>query len=123
MGETRMSLKTTGPILEFTEHAKELTGGLSAVLLDGDDLWVASDELTSVERLTRRGERRVEQKKMGRREEEGGEELEGWGGGRGKRGGARGRSRRRGGAGGPLGEVDERGGGRGGVRADVFELH
>ena len=51
-----MSLKNTGPILQFTEHAGELTSGLSAVALDGDDLWVASDELTSVERLTRRGD-------------------------------------------------------------------
>lgn len=47
-----MSVKTTGPILEFTEHTEELTGGLSAVVFAGDDLWVASDELTSVERLT-----------------------------------------------------------------------
>jgi len=51
-----MNLKNTRPILEFAKHYDELTGGLSAVLLMGEDLWVASDELTSVERLTlRRG--------------------------------------------------------------------
>jgi len=43
------------PVLEFTEHAEELAKGLSAVALAGEDLWVASDELTSVERLTLRG--------------------------------------------------------------------
>ena len=49
-----MKLKSSKPILEFTEHVEELTSGLSAVVLAGDDLWVASDELTSVERLTLR---------------------------------------------------------------------
>lgn len=48
-----MSIKTDGPVLEFTEHVEDLTGGLSAAVPVGDDLWVASDELTSVERLTR----------------------------------------------------------------------
>jgi len=50
-----MNLKTTTPVLEFSEHVEELTGGLSAVLLAGEDLWVACDELTSVERLTLSG--------------------------------------------------------------------
>lgn len=51
-----MNLKTKkGPVLEFAEHVEELMGGLSAVVLIGEDLWVASDELTSVERLTLRG--------------------------------------------------------------------
>ena len=50
-----MNLKTTRPLLEFSEHTEQLMGGLSAVLLVGEDLWVACDELTSVERLTLRG--------------------------------------------------------------------
>ena len=45
----------TKPVLEFAEHAEELLKGLSAVVFAGEDLWVASDELTSVERLTPRG--------------------------------------------------------------------
>jgi hypothetical protein len=49
-----MNLKTTRPVLEFSEHVEELMGGLSAVLLIGEDLWVACDELTSLERLTLR---------------------------------------------------------------------
>lgn len=48
--------KTKSPVLEFSEHVEELTGGLSAALLVGEDLWVACDELTSVERLTLRGD-------------------------------------------------------------------
>jgi hypothetical protein len=51
-----MNLKTAKPALEFAEHVEELTGGLSAAVFVGDDLWVACDELTSVERLTRGGE-------------------------------------------------------------------
>jgi hypothetical protein len=43
-------------ILEFTENVEDLTGGLSGIVLDGDELWVASDELTSVERLTLGGD-------------------------------------------------------------------
>src|ERR671916_677030 len=46
------NLKTNNPVFEFAEHVEDLTGGLSAVVPVGDDLWVASDELTSVERLT-----------------------------------------------------------------------
>src|SRR5687767_3251961 len=46
-----MNLKTAEPLLEFGEHAEELTAGLSAALFVGEDLWVACDELTSVERL------------------------------------------------------------------------
>lgn len=52
-----MSLKTAGPVLEFSEHIEELTGGLSAALFIGEDLWVACDELTSVERLSPTGDR------------------------------------------------------------------
>ena len=51
-----MNLKTTTPVLEFDAHAADLAGGLSAALLLGDDLWLACDELTSVERLTLRGD-------------------------------------------------------------------
>ena len=47
-----MSWKTNGPLLEFSEHVDELMGGLSAAVFVGDDLWVACDELTSVERLS-----------------------------------------------------------------------
>jgi hypothetical protein len=50
-----MNLKITKPLLEFSEHIEELMGGLSAVLLIGKDLWVACDELTSLERLTLSG--------------------------------------------------------------------
>lgn len=46
-----MNQKATGPILEFNDHVEELTQGLSAIVLVGEELWVASDELTSVERL------------------------------------------------------------------------
>jgi hypothetical protein len=52
-----MNLKTAKPELEFAEHVEELTGGLSAAVFVGDDLWVACDELTSVERLSPRGGR------------------------------------------------------------------
>jgi hypothetical protein len=50
-----MNLKTTRPVLEFSTHVEELTGGLSSAMLIGEDLWVACDELTSVERLTLNG--------------------------------------------------------------------
>lgn len=50
-----MGLEETKPVLEFGEHADELTKGLSAVVFAGEDLWVASDELTSVERLAHSG--------------------------------------------------------------------
>src|SRR5918999_1164596 len=52
-----MNLKAAKPALEFAEHVEELTGGLSAAVFVGDDLWVACDELTSVERLSPRGGR------------------------------------------------------------------
>lgn len=51
-----MNLRTTRPTLEFAKHQEELTGGLSAVLHIGRELWVANDELTSVERLTLRSD-------------------------------------------------------------------
>lgn len=51
-----MKLKTTTPVLEFSHHVDKLMGGLSAALLVGEDLWLACDELTSVERLTLRGD-------------------------------------------------------------------
>jgi hypothetical protein len=47
-----MSLKTKNPVLEFSDHIGKLLGNLSAATLIGEDLWVASDELTSIERLT-----------------------------------------------------------------------
>ena len=42
---------TRAPLLQFDGKQKELTESLSAVVFAGDQLWVASDELTSVERL------------------------------------------------------------------------
>ena len=51
-----MSLKTNGRLLEFSEHVDELMGGLSGAVFVGDDLWVACDELTSVERFSPVGE-------------------------------------------------------------------
>lgn len=40
-----MNLKTASPVLEFTEHVEALTGGLSTVVSDGSDLWVARDSV------------------------------------------------------------------------------
>lgn len=50
-----MNLKTARPVLEFSQHVEDLTGGLSAAIFIGEDLWVACDELTSVERLSPSG--------------------------------------------------------------------
>jgi Protein of unknown function (DUF3616) len=50
-----MNLQTTRPVLEFSAPDEKLTDALSAVVLIREELWVASDELTSVERLTLRG--------------------------------------------------------------------
>jgi hypothetical protein len=47
-----MRLQTRNPLLRFETAQDELTSSLSAVLFVGDNLWVASDELTSVERLS-----------------------------------------------------------------------
>jgi len=47
-----MRLNTTSPILEFDGQQEELPDSLSAVVVVGDFLWVASDEVTSVERLS-----------------------------------------------------------------------
>src|SRR5688572_12433645 len=47
-----MRLNTTSPILEFNEHEEPLVDSLSAVVVLRDYLWVASDEATSVERLS-----------------------------------------------------------------------
>ena len=52
-----MSLKTNGPLIEFSERVEELMGGLSGAVFVGDDLWVACDELTSVERFSPDGGR------------------------------------------------------------------
>ena len=49
-----MKIKTKTPLLEFAGGGDDLRGALSAAVLLGNDLWVASDELTSVERLTLR---------------------------------------------------------------------
>lgn len=43
---------TRTPLLRFASNQKDLTGALSAAVFVGDQLWVASDELTSVERLS-----------------------------------------------------------------------
>jgi hypothetical protein len=47
-----MKLGTRQPLLKFGEGQEELSEALSAVVCAGDDLWVASDELTSVERVS-----------------------------------------------------------------------
>jgi hypothetical protein len=47
-----MKLKTRTPLLQFDGTQKKVTESLSTALFVGDQLWVASDELTSVERLT-----------------------------------------------------------------------
>jgi hypothetical protein len=47
-----MKFQTRNPLLRFENAPDKLTDSLSAVLFVGDNLWVASDELTSVERLS-----------------------------------------------------------------------
>lgn len=47
-----MQIKIRTPLLQFQNPPKKLTDSLSAAVFAGDDLWVASDETTSVERLT-----------------------------------------------------------------------
>ena len=47
-----MKLNTKNPVLEFEGDSEKLTESLSATVIVGEHLWVASDELTSVERLT-----------------------------------------------------------------------
>ena len=47
-----LRINTTNPILEFDEAQKQIAESLSAVVVVGGDLWVASDETTSVERLS-----------------------------------------------------------------------
>lgn len=47
-----MQIKTGSPLLQFQSPSDKLTDSLSAAVFAGDDLWVASDETTSVERLT-----------------------------------------------------------------------
>jgi len=47
-----MKLNTNKPVLEFEGDSRKLTEALSATVVVGEHLWVASDELTSVERLT-----------------------------------------------------------------------
>ena len=47
-----MQLNTTHPILEFDGNQEQIPDSLSAVVVVGDDLWLASDEVTTVERLS-----------------------------------------------------------------------
>lgn len=47
-----MKLRSQSPLLEFNDNQEELTSSLSTALIVEEKLWVASDELTSVERLT-----------------------------------------------------------------------
>src|SRR5215203_4348603 len=47
-----MQIKTRTPLLQFQNPPEKLTNSLSAAVFVGDDLWVASDETTSVERLS-----------------------------------------------------------------------
>lgn len=46
-----MTRKLGSPLLRFATDVEDLTGALSAVVRRGEHLWVASDELKSVERL------------------------------------------------------------------------
>lgn len=46
-----MKLQSRNPLLRFESPPAKLTDSLSAAVFVGDSLWVASDELTSVERL------------------------------------------------------------------------
>ena len=47
-----MRLTTRKPILEFDSEHSELRESLSAAIVVGEHLWLASDEVTSVERLS-----------------------------------------------------------------------
>ena len=47
-----MRINTRTPLLQFQNPPDKLTDSLSAAVFAGDDLWVASDETTSVERLS-----------------------------------------------------------------------
>lgn len=47
-----MRLNTTNPILKFDGQQEQIPSSLSAVVAVGDYLWLASDEVTSVERLS-----------------------------------------------------------------------
>ena len=47
-----MKLQTRHPLLKFENEQDKLTDSLSAAVFVGDNLWVASDETTSVERLS-----------------------------------------------------------------------
>ena len=47
-----MQIKTRNPLLQFQSPSDKLTDSLSAAVFAGDDLWVASDETISVERLS-----------------------------------------------------------------------
>ena len=47
-----MKINTTKPILEFDGKDGKLTDSLSAAVFVGEHLWLASDELTSVEQLS-----------------------------------------------------------------------
>ena len=47
-----MQLNTTHPILEFDGSQEQIPDSLSGVVAVGDDLWLASDEVTTVERLS-----------------------------------------------------------------------
>jgi hypothetical protein len=47
-----MKLNTSNPILQFGSSFEKVEDSLSAVVLVEDRLWVASDELTSIERLS-----------------------------------------------------------------------
>jgi hypothetical protein len=47
-----MKINTRTPLLQFQNPTDKLTDSLSAAVFVDDDLWVASDETTSVERLS-----------------------------------------------------------------------
>jgi Protein of unknown function (DUF3616) len=47
-----LKLQTRHPLLKFENAQDKLTDSLSAAVFVGDNLWVASDETTSVERLS-----------------------------------------------------------------------
>jgi Protein of unknown function (DUF3616) len=47
-----MKLNTNKPVLEFKSEEAKLTESLSGAVIVGEHLWVASDELVTIERLT-----------------------------------------------------------------------
>jgi hypothetical protein len=58
-----MKLDTNKPVLEFESEDEKLTDALSAAVVVNEHLWVASDELITIERLTHDGKDKFNQHK------------------------------------------------------------